>query len=150
MSEYVVCRAGDLPPGGMRMVEVDGREIGVFNVGGEFYALRNYCPHRGAPLCRGKVTGLMTGPEPGTYELTRDGEIIRCPWHGYEFDITTGEFVVDSEKIRSITYDISVEPPDELDSRDVESLIECEFGETDVEVETYDVTVDDDLVVVHV
>lgn len=150
MSDYVVCRVGDLPPGGKKLIEVQGREIGVFNVAGEFYALRNYCPHRGAPLCKGRITGVMNGPEPGTYELERDGEVIRCPWHGYEFDITTGEFIIDSEKIRSITYDVSIEPPENLETLDIEDLIECDFGETDVEVETYDVTVDDNLVVVHV
>lgn len=151
MTDFVACKVGDLPPGEMKLVEVDGREIGVFNVNGAFYALRNYCPHRGAPLCAGRITGEMTGPEPGKYRLEREGEIIRCPWHGYEFDIATGDFIVDSEKIRSITYEVTVESSERLDSLDVEELLELDFGTKDVEAETYEVTVeDDDLVVVHV
>ena len=145
MSKHVVCTVGELPPGDMKIIEVSGREIGVFNVAGEFYALQNYCPHRGAPLCEGRVTGLRKGPEPGKYEIERRGEIIRCPWHGYEFDITDGEFIIDSSKIRSRTYDVNVESP-----TDVEDLIVCEFGEEEPEADTYPVSVEDNLIVIEV
>ena len=145
MGKHVVCSVSDLPPGDVEIIDVDGVEIGVFNVDGEFYALHNLCPHRGAPLCEGRITGVMRGPEPGKLEMERRGEIIRCPWHGYEFDITDGEFIIESSKIRSMTYDVSVESPDDL-----EELLECEFGETDPKAETYPVSVEEQLVVVEV
>lgn len=154
MGKHVVCRTTELPPGEVIITEVNGIEIGVYNVKGEYYALHNKCPHRGAPLCEGRITGLMTGPEPGQYEIEREGEIIRCPWHGYEFDITTGEFVLEPRTVRSMTYDVTVESPEDLDAdrcdcRDVEEAIEAEFGEAEPEVDTYPVSVEDDFIVVH-
>jgi 3-phenylpropionate/trans-cinnamate dioxygenase ferredoxin subunit len=145
MSKHIVCRVGEFQPGDVKIVEVDGREIGVFNVDGKFYALRNVCPHRGAPLCEGRITGEVKGPEPGRYEIEREGEIVRCPWHGYEFDITDGEFIVDSSKLRSMTYDVSVESSDE-----VEALIEREFGDADPRADTFPVSVKDSYVVLDV
>lgn len=140
MTEHVVCPAADLETGDVRIVDVDNRSIGVFNTGEGYYALNNQCPHRGAPLCEGSVTGLTTSPEPGTLELERQNEILKCPWHGWEFDITTGKSVVDPEKIRTMTYDVTVEPPDSELFDDMDD---------DPEVETYDVTVEDGLLVLH-
>lgn len=141
MGRHVVCRAADLGPGDVELVEVANRPIGVFNVGGEFYALHNRCPHRGAPLCKGRVTGLMTSPRPQEMALERQGEIIKCPWHGWEFDIATGESVIDPERVRALTYDVTVEPPDSPLFDDMAD---------DPSVDTYDVTVEDGYVVVHV
>ncbi len=93
--EIYVCDADELPPGGRRIIEVGGREIGVFNVNGSFYALRNVCPHQGAPLCRGETGGTFAPSAPGTFDFIRDGEIIRCPWHAWEFDLLTGISIVD-------------------------------------------------------
>jgi 3-phenylpropionate/trans-cinnamate dioxygenase ferredoxin subunit len=141
MGTHVICSADELEKGHVRIVEVENRSIGVFNVGREFYALSNQCPHRGAPLCEGRITGLKTSPEPGTITLEREGEILKCPWHGWEFDITTGKSVVDPEKIRTMTYDVTVEPPD--------SDLFADMDENP-EVETYDVTVEDGLVTLHI
>jgi nitrite reductase/ring-hydroxylating ferredoxin subunit len=76
----------------MKLVEAGRFGIGVFNVNGTFHALTNYCPHEGGPLCAGYVRGT---PVPSTDELggvgwAREGEIIRCPWHQWEFDIASG------------------------------------------------------------
>jgi 3-phenylpropionate/trans-cinnamate dioxygenase ferredoxin subunit len=141
MGDHVVCPVDELEDGEIRIVEVENRSIGVFNTAGEYYALLNECPHRGAPLCLGSVTGLKTSPEPGKIELERRGEILKCPWHGWEFDITNGKSVVDPEKIRTMTYDVTVESGD--------SELFADMDE-DAEVETYDVTVDDGFVVLHV
>lgn len=73
------------------MVEVGGREIAVFELDGEFYALANYCVHQGGPLCEGSVSGTVTTTDDFELEYARDGEIVSCPWHGWEFDIKTGE-----------------------------------------------------------
>jgi nitrite reductase (NADH) small subunit len=102
-----VCAASEIPPGGRRIVEVDGRSIGVFNVGGRFYALHNRCPHRGGALCEGPVTGTVLPTEDRSYDYGREGEILRCAWHGWEFDIRTGRSLVDPA-VRARTYAVDV------------------------------------------
>ena len=97
MARHVVAAVGEIAEGERKLVTVEGREIGVFNVKGEFYALLNKCPHAGASLCRGMVIGLAQSDEPGEYRLTRPGEFLRCPWHGWEFDIRTGQSWFDPE-----------------------------------------------------
>ena len=101
MATHVVARVGELPPGGRKIVKLGKRSIGVFNVRGSFFALRNVCPHQGAPLCLGKITGTMAASEPGEYSRERDGEIIVCPWHAWEFDLTTGRSVFNPHQRRS-------------------------------------------------
>ena len=71
--------ASALSPGEATEVEVGGREIAVINVGGQFYAIDNRCPHADGPLGEGMV----------------QDEIIICPWHQWEFDVTTGEYLDD-------------------------------------------------------
>lgn len=131
-----VCAVADLPPGSRTIVEVDGKEIGVFNLDGEFHALRNVCPHQLAPLCEGQLTGEVTAPAVGEYELTRQGEVVRCPWHGWQFDLKTGESVFNPH-VRTNTYDVEVEQAKE----------DGEYG-TDLAgeeppVDTYDVTIEE-------
>lgn len=94
---YAVCAIEELPPGTRRIARIAGRSIGVFNVNGELFAIRNRCPHQGGPLCLGMTTGVATGrfvdgeqPELG---WERDGEILRCPWHAWEFDLRSGNAV---------------------------------------------------------
>ena len=91
MERFVVARADEIPPGGRKLVTVRGREVVVFNVEGELFALLDRCPHQGGSLCRGKLVGLVESDEPGRYRYHRQGEIIRCPWHGWEFDLRTGK-----------------------------------------------------------
>ena len=98
--KYVVATVGEIPPGGRKVVEVAGRSIGVFNLGGEFFAIRNRCPHQGGPLCEGRVAGLVSASTPGEYSYTRPGEIIRCPWHGWEYDLKTGQSWFDPRSVR--------------------------------------------------
>ena len=107
--------ASEIPPGDRRIVvPFRGRAgIGVFNVDGTYHALRNLCPHKSGPLCTGRVSGrVVADSPPSTYapnlEIVRDGEIIRCPWHLWEFDITTGACLVDP-KVRVKTYPVVVE-----------------------------------------
>jgi nitrite reductase (NADH) small subunit len=116
--EHVVCHASELRPGEVRIVRLGrSREVGVFNVGGRFYALTNICPHQGAPLCLGPVTGTTaTGAEhtgAPALEWVRDGEIVRCPWHRWEFDIATGRTVFPS-RFCVKTYPVRVEPESNL------------------------------------
>jgi nitrite reductase (NADH) small subunit len=108
MGVQVVARASELPPGERRIVEVEGRSIGVFNVNGTYYALRNACPHQGAPLCRGSVQGTAQDSRPGEYVWGREGEILRCPWHGWEFDLDTGRSLLEPDRVGVMTYQVSV------------------------------------------
>src|SRR3712207_9316805 len=91
MTKYVVAMVDEIPAGQRKIVEVAGRSVGVFNVGGAFFALRNRCPHQGGPLCLGPLGGFVSSTGPGQFTYSREGEILRCPRHGWEFDIRTGQ-----------------------------------------------------------
>jgi nitrite reductase/ring-hydroxylating ferredoxin subunit len=129
MRRYIVGKVSALPPGERKIVEVQGRSIGVFNVHGTYYALRNSCPHQAAPLCLGAITGMTMPSKPGEYVWAREGEILRCPWHGWEFDLTSGRSVCNPHRTRVKTYEVTVEE--------------------DASVETYPVTIEEGLVVLH-
>ena len=108
MSRHVVASVGEIAPGASKLVTVKGREIGVFNIKGEFFALANKCPHEGAALCRGKLVGLALSDEPGQYRLTRQGELLKCPWHGWEFDVRTGQSYCEPERIQVRSYPVEI------------------------------------------
>lgn len=140
MDRHIVGRVSEMPPGERKIVEVKGRSIGVFNVHGNYYALRNACPHQLAPLCLGAIKGMAMPSQPGEYIWAREGEILRCPWHGWEFDITTGRSIFNPHRMRVKSYEVTVEAKAQED----ESL------ETkDASVETYPVTVENELVILH-
>ncbi len=109
MPNYIVATVDEIPPGGRKIVEVAGRSLGVFNLGGEYVALRNRCPHQGGPLCMGVLSGFVEATEPGAYRYTRQGEVLRCPWHGWEFDIKTGQSWFNPSGVRVRRYPVRVE-----------------------------------------
>jgi nitrite reductase/ring-hydroxylating ferredoxin subunit len=111
-ARHVIDRVENMPFGDRRIVTIDGRSIGVLNVGGRFYALRNTCPHHGAPLCEGVVKGTMADTPAHEYSYVRHNEFIVCPWHGYEFTLATGRSIVEPEKTRVRTYEVAVEDGD--------------------------------------
>jgi nitrite reductase (NADH) small subunit len=106
---HVVCRLEELQPGQRRIVSIRGRLIGVVRTQDAIYAIRNVCPHQGAELCRGTVGGTMMPSEPHEYVLGMQGRVIRCPWHGWEYDMETGRSVFDPDNVRVRTYPVSVE-----------------------------------------
>ena len=109
MSEkHFACRTEDVPAHKAKIVRLKNRSVGVFNVKGSYHALLNVCPHRGASLCEGPVCGTTRLTEARDFVYERENEIVRCAWHGWEFDIRTGEFLVDP-KIKAKTYPVSVE-----------------------------------------
>ncbi len=110
MAKHVVAAVGDIPPGTRKLTQVNGRAIVVYNLGGEFFALNNRCPHRGGSLHLGIQTGLVESSEPGQYCYSRQGEMVKCPWHGWEFDIRTGQSWCDPTRIRVRHYPVSVQP----------------------------------------
>ena len=91
--EYVISKVGEIPEGTHTVVEVRNRQIGVFNINGQYYALPNICPHQRGPLCLGGVGDTVIASEETGWEpvYANEGEIIVCPWHGWEFNIMTGQ-----------------------------------------------------------
>lgn len=137
MTRHVVARSAEIPPGGRKLVTVDGRGVVVFNLAGEFFALSDQCPHKGGSLAGGLCTGLVESGAPGEYRYSRAGEMIRCPWHQWEFDIRTGRSWCDPRRLRLMKYNVAVEPG--------AKLVEGPYV-----AETFKVAVEDDYVVVEV
>ena len=116
MRSVVVARADEIAPGQRKIVDVGGRSIGIFNIAGEYFALRNRCPHQGGPLCLGLLMAPLRSTGPGEYEHGGARDIIRCPWHGWEFEVRTGRSWCDPERTRVRSYPAGVqeapaEPP---------------------------------------
>lgn len=142
MSSHIVAKVDEIAPGERKIVDVAGRSIGVFNVNGEFFALRNRCPHQGGPLCRGQQLGSLVSTRPGEYVYDRQGELIRCPWHGWEFDLRTGASWFDPQRTKVRTYDVSIR--DDLPAEaPAQGLVRGPYV-----AETYPVRTDDQYVVV--
>ena len=114
MSRHIVASVGDIPENGSKLVEVKGRRIALFHVNGEYFALTDRCPHEGGSLCAGRLIGLVRSSEPGRYEYSRPHEMLQCSWHGWEFDIRTGQSYCDPDSIRARTYRVFVEPGEAL------------------------------------
>ncbi len=143
MTKHIVGKVSELPVGARKIIDVNGRSIGVFNIHGEYYAVRNACPHQLAPLCMGHITGTTLPSKPGEYIWDRDGEIVRCPWHGWEFDLKTGRSIFNPHKMRVKTYEVTVERGGERTQQQINA------EEEDPAVETFPVTVEDELIVLH-
>ena len=96
MSNFVkVASTNDLKPGENKVVNVNGNEVALFNVDGQFFATTNVCPHKGGPLGEGIL----------------EGDVISCPWHGWKFNVKTGVSpVVPTAKVPS--YEVKVEGSD--------------------------------------
>ena len=92
-----VAKKADIPPGTGKVVETGGKTIAVFNCDGTFYATNNTCVHRGGPLGEGSLSGTT----------------VTCPWHGWEYDVTSGECTAD-HSVKVQTFDVKVEGDDLL------------------------------------
>ena len=92
-----VARQDEIPPGEGKSFVVAGKTIAVFNVGGSFHAIDGVCPHKKGPLAEGPL----------------EGRIVTCPWHGWEFDVTSGQLQHD-EKIRLACFKLHLEGGDIL------------------------------------
>jgi nitrite reductase/ring-hydroxylating ferredoxin subunit len=109
MARHVVGRVGEIAPSASKVVQAGGREIAVFNIDGAYFAVLNRCPHEGAPLGLGRLTCLVESSRPGQYQVSRRGEMLRCPWHGWEFDIRTGQSYCDPERLKVRSYTVQVQ-----------------------------------------
>ena len=90
-SPNIVAPVGILQGASARLELPDGDELAIFNIDGEYYAISNFCPHKGAPLSEGQICG----------------HIVECAWHGWQFDVRTGECLTVRETIK--TYKVSNE-----------------------------------------
>ena len=111
--ETLCCRfREDLPVDDQQIVPVGGkRRVEVFNLDGQFYALKNICSHKGGPLCRGRLCPHATSNETYHIGCEHENEIIKCSWHQCEFDIKTGQALYD-QHLRMKTYLVKVEESD--------------------------------------
>jgi nitrite reductase/ring-hydroxylating ferredoxin subunit len=107
--KHVLFPVEELEPGTARSVEVDGVRIGLFRTpDGQVKALRDRCPHAGARLSIGPVESMVVGSASGDYRLV-EKQILRCPWHGYEFDLDTGRCIADPDGLRVRAYEVTIE-----------------------------------------
>jgi nitrite reductase (NADH) small subunit len=104
-----VATSDELDDGDRIITDIEGQEIAVFRYDGEYYAVSNFCVHQAGPLCEGDLTGDMSlGDDGWSWEYDDEEKYIRCPWHGWVFDITTGENT-DDPRYRAPTYDVAEE-----------------------------------------
>jgi 3-phenylpropionate/trans-cinnamate dioxygenase ferredoxin subunit len=107
--KFVVGKVDELKDGEGMVVTVNDRSIGVFHVHGEFYGLVNRCPHKGGELCKGRLVGNLMSDGPGRFSYDASTKLLMCPWHGWEFDVRTGQSYLDPTTVRVRPYQVQVE-----------------------------------------
>ena len=107
MTEHRVGTTDDLPEDGSRLIaEVEGREIAVFRIDGEYYAVLNYCVHEAGPLCEGELTGrVVQAADEWMWGYDDRRTVIVCPWHSWKFDVTSGR-CIDDDRYAVPTYEV--------------------------------------------
>jgi nitrite reductase (NADH) small subunit len=108
VSLHFVAQFEDLEEAKPAVFTVEGRSLGLILSNGEVRAVRNVCPHKRAPVCRGQVRGTMLPSDPDKFVFGMDGEILQCPWHGWEFSLKTGETVCKAEDRKLTFYPVVV------------------------------------------
>ncbi|MFB6157105.1 MAG: Rieske (2Fe-2S) protein [Haloferacaceae archaeon] len=113
MTDHDVGPVDMLDEGGRVIVDLAGREVAVYDLGDGYVAYPNWCPHQGGPLCEGSTSGTVEATfDRETLETetawTKEGEVVVCPWHGWEFDLRENEFLHDAS-IGLPAYSVSVE-----------------------------------------
>lgn len=109
MEEYEVVPASDVPEGQRVIAQIAGREIAILNIEGEYYAHTNWCPHQSGPVCEGTLSGTWVASSDQndrsqiSLSWERENEILNCPWHGWEFDVRTGECLSNQTKLASVS-----------------------------------------------
>lgn len=141
---FVIGRLDAFPPGSRSRVVIGGKAIAVFNEGGRLYALRDVCPHMGAHLSAGSVWSGVTASRPGDYTYCSEQKFVRCPWHGWEYELATGRSSYDPDKDRVRAYEIGVASGGDLAAESDESgRVSGPYV-----AETYRIVIDDEYVVI--
>jgi nitrite reductase/ring-hydroxylating ferredoxin subunit len=112
VQSILIGKAAAFPNPGRKVVEVEGVSVGVFCRDGKFTAFENVCPHMGGPVCRGKIIARveeLIGEDKTSLGLafSKDQTNVACPWHGYEFDISTGRHQGNPRlRLRPVTIEV--------------------------------------------
>src|SRR4028118_1939753 len=91
MAWMLAAKVDEVQAGKPKLVRLKGKDIGLFYADGNYFAVLNQCPHQGAPICLGKVTGMVTSDGPGKMSYNHERQVLRCPWHHWEFDLASGK-----------------------------------------------------------
>ncbi|MCW2897359.1 MAG: hypothetical protein QOH87_4984 [Trebonia sp.] len=148
MVDVIVGRVDDFPVGTTRVVTAANRRIAVFRTRTGFYGLRDVCPHQGAALSKGTLLASVQATSPGCYDYRADREYIRCPWHGWEYELSSGRSAFDPQGNRVAVYPASVMAGGELEG--AASGSDSPPAEAALVGETYPVVIDDEYVVLRV
>src|SRR4030095_5952095 len=146
MARHIIARTAEIPPGGNKVVEINGRDIVVFHVNGEYFALLNRCPHAGAPLEKAACVARLTSPEPGVYQRSRVGELLRCAWHGWGFDMRHGQSYFDPKRCKIRSEPVAIESGEVLAEDLAKGLEDLEKGP--YVAETFPVHIEDSYVII--
>ena len=95
MAKVKVANANDLKSGEGKVVTANGKTLALFNVNGKFHAIENACLHRGGPLGEGSL----------------EGNIVTCPWHGFQYDVTSGQCLT-NPSLKEKSYPVEVNGED--------------------------------------
>lgn len=109
VEEVSVGPESDVPDNDTKVVDVAGRKYLLARVNGDIRAFSNRCPHQGAPLGAGKVTGAMLPCEPGEFRFDLDGLVLECPWHRWKYSLQTGEALFDTDRRTIPSFPVRVE-----------------------------------------
>ncbi len=114
--KVVVGKVSDFENGDRKIVDVNGKSVGVFRVDDQFYAIRNRCPHQFGPLCLGALAPRAISGGPGDVGIDSGPPLLACPWHGWEYDIATGQSFMGPGHglVPALVYDVNVLPGSEL------------------------------------
>jgi nitrite reductase/ring-hydroxylating ferredoxin subunit len=114
--KVVVGKVSDFANGDRKIIDVNGKSIGVFRVDDRFYALRNRCPHQFGPLCVGTLAPRAVAASPGEVRMDPGPPLIACPWHGWEYDLATGQSFMGPGRGSPpvLSYDVDVLPGREI------------------------------------
>lgn len=110
IQKFPVGAAEDFVEGKFKLLTIGSREIGIIRLrGGTFRAVLNRCPHKGAPICKGQVGGTWPPSQPGELEFSREGQVLVCPWHGFEYDLVDGDELYRDRPTRLRMYETTIE-----------------------------------------
>ena len=107
--EHEIGEVADVRRDGCRIVDIDGHPIGVISLEEKFFAISDRCPHMGASMCQGTVSGTFVPGAPHELLYGRHDRILRCPWHGWEFDLETGRSLLEPDRIGLKVYRVTVD-----------------------------------------
>jgi nitrite reductase/ring-hydroxylating ferredoxin subunit len=110
MTKHVIAHLDEIKPGRRKIVDVEGRAIGLFNINGEYFAVRDRCPHQGGSLCSGQLWGPVHAPAGSTHPFRETAALLRCPLHAWEFDLRTGQSWFDEDRQGKRRFPASLAP----------------------------------------